>query len=70
MPYQKLLKTNAVAFKVMCGVDPTPLDGHMGDPMYASFDPIFWYVFTQVLTEIVADISSIGFSKQLSDDLI
>lgn len=35
---QKLM----VKFIVLCGVDPTPLDGHMGDPMYAGFDPLFW----------------------------
>lgn len=29
---------------VLCGIDPTPLDGHMGDPMYAGFDPLFWSV--------------------------
>lgn len=27
---------------VLCGNDPTPVDGHMGDPMYAGFDPLFW----------------------------
>ncbi|KAL7267388.1 hypothetical protein RUND412_010029 [Rhizina undulata] len=26
----------------LCGIDPSPLDGHMGDPMYAAFDPLFW----------------------------
>lgn len=30
------------AIHVLCGVDPSPLDGHMGDTMYAGFDPVFW----------------------------
>lgn len=36
------LMLTVVTILVLCGIDPTPLDGHMGDPMYAAFDPLFW----------------------------